>query len=213
MGPHHCQIPRMVAKAVLLLEGAVVLLVDDDDAEVVKRGEHRGAGADQDGGAAVAAGQPGIEPLPIVHGGVHRHHRYVEAAPEAVDGLWSESDLGHHYQRLFARLEQGLEDAQVNLGLAGAGDAIQQEGAKLVALAGDGRNGQRLLAVEAQPLTRLEAGDPVAVMARLQRALLQQPLLLQRGEGSALDLLLLEGGGVCGPCVARRAPAAAWPPA
>ncbi len=32
-------------------------------------------------------------------------------------------------------------------------------------------------------------------MARLQRALLQQSLLLQRGEGRALDLLLLEGGG------------------
>ncbi len=195
MGPHHRQIPRVVAKTVLLLEGAVMLLVDDDDAEVVKRGEHRGAGADQNGGATVATGEPGIEPFPVVHGGVHRHHRHVEATAEAVDGLRGEADLGHHHQRLLAHLEQGFEDAQVNLGFAGAGDAVQQEGTELVALAGNGRDGQRLLAVEAQPLPRFKTGSPVAIVARLQRTLLQQPLLLQRGEGCALDLLLLEGGG------------------
>ncbi len=111
MSPHHRQISRVVAKTVLLLERTVVLFVDDDDAEVVKRGEHRRAGADQDGGAAVAAGEPGVEPFPIVHGGVHRYHRHVEAAPEAVDGLRGETDLRHHHQRLLARLEQGLEDA------------------------------------------------------------------------------------------------------
>ncbi len=213
MGPHHRQIPRVVAKAVLLLEGAVVLLVDDDDAEVLERREHRGSGADQNGGTTVAAGEPGIEPLPVVHGGVHCHHGHVEAAAKAVDGLGGEADFRHHHQRLLARLEQGLEDAEVNLGLAGARDAVQQEGTELVALAGDGGHRQRLLAVEAQPLTRLEAGGPVAIMARLQRALLQQSLLLQRGEGCALDLLLFEGGGSAAPCAARRGPAAAWPPA
>lgn len=87
MGPHHRQIPRVVAKAVLLLEGAVVLLVDDDDAEVLERREHRGSGADQNGGTTVAAGEPGVEPLPVVHGGVHCHHGHIEAAAKAVDGL------------------------------------------------------------------------------------------------------------------------------
>ena len=193
MGPHHGEIPRVVAKAVLLLEGAVVLLVDDDDAEVVKRGEHSGAGADQDGGAAVATGQPGIEPLPVVHGGVHGHHGHVEAAPEAIDGLGGEAYLRHHHQGLPARLEQGLEDAQVHLCLAGAGDAVQQEGAESVALAGDSGHRQRLLAVETQPFSWLKMGGPVAVMARLQTALLQQAFLLQRGEGGARNLLLLEG--------------------
>ncbi|MNZ58589.1 hypothetical protein D3C78_766030 [compost metagenome] len=192
MGPHHRQIPRVVAKTILLLEGAVVFLVDDDDAEVLERGEHRGAGADQDGGAAVAAGEPGIEPLPVVHGGVHRHHGHLEAAPEAVDGLGGEAYFRHHHQGLLARLEQGLEDAQVDLGLAGARDAVQQEGAELVALAGDGGHRQSLLAVEAQPLTGVKMGCPVAVVARLQAAFLQQALLLQGGEGGALNLLLLE---------------------
>ena len=111
MSPHHRQIPRMVAKAILLLERAVMFLVDDDDAEVVKRGEHRRTGADQDGGAAIAAGEPGVEPLPIVHGRVHRHHRHLEAAAEAVDGLRGEANLRHHHQRLLASPKQRLEDA------------------------------------------------------------------------------------------------------
>ncbi|MNM38523.1 hypothetical protein D3C81_492800 [compost metagenome] len=192
MGPHHREIPGVVAKTVLLLEGAVVFLVDDDDAEVLERGEHRGAGADQDGGSAVAAGEPGIEPLPVVHGGVHRHHRHLEATAEAVDGLGGEAYFRHHHQGLLARLEQGLEDAQVDLGLAGARDAVQQEGAELVALAGDGGHRQGLLAVEAQPFPRVKMGGPVAVVARLQAALLQQSFLLQRGEGRTLDFLLLE---------------------
>ena len=67
-----------------------------------------------------------------------------------------------------------------------------------VALAGDGGHRQRLLAVEAQPLTRLMAGGPVAIMARLQRALLQQSFFSSAVRGRALDLLLFEGGGVCG---------------
>ena len=51
----------------------------------------------------------------------------AEARREAADGLRRERDLGHQHDRAAPALERRLGGGEVDLGLAGAGDAVQQE--------------------------------------------------------------------------------------
>ena len=53
------------------------------------------------------------------------------ASPEAVDGLRREGDLGHQHEGHAARVADALGGGQVDLGLAAAGDAAQQEQARV----------------------------------------------------------------------------------
>ncbi len=53
--------------------------------------------------------------------------RRIEARGEARDELRRQRDLGHQHQRLLAARHDRFDRAQVDLGLAAAGDAVQQE--------------------------------------------------------------------------------------
>ena len=57
---------------------------------------------------------------------VHRDHAGAEAAPEALDQLRRQGDFRHEHQRLAAARDGRGDDAQVDLGLAAAGHAVQQ---------------------------------------------------------------------------------------
>jgi hypothetical protein len=62
---------------------------------------------------------------------MQHHDAGAEAAPEALHQLRRQGDLRHQNQRLAAGGDGRGNDAQVHLGLAAAGDAVQQVRGKL----------------------------------------------------------------------------------
>ena len=119
-------VARVVAGVALVLVGGVVLLVDDDQPEVRDRGEDGGARADGDPRLARAQPPPLVVALALPQRGVQQRDGVAEARLEAADGLRRERDLGHEHDHALAALERRGGGAQVDLGLARAGDAVQQ---------------------------------------------------------------------------------------
>ena len=119
-------VARVVARVALVLVGRVVLLVDHDQAEVADRREDRRARADRDPRLAGAQAAPLVVALALAERRVQQRDRVAEARLEAPDGLRRERDLGHEHDHALAALERRGGRAQVDLGLARAGDAVQQ---------------------------------------------------------------------------------------
>jgi hypothetical protein len=112
-----------------------VLLVEDDQAEVLDRREDGAARTDGDPGLVRPEPAPFVVALTLGQRGVQQRDRVPEARLKARHRLRRERDLGHEHDHAFAPLQARLRRAQVHLGLAGAGHAVQQ-----VAAAGvDGR--------------------------------------------------------------------------
>ena len=128
----------VVAGVALLLVGGVVLLVDDDQAEVADRGEDGGAGADADAGLAAAQAPPLVVALAGREGRVEDREAVAEPGPEAGHRLRREADLGDEHDRPPAALQRRLDRGQVDLGLARAGDPVQQQLARRSGLAVEG---------------------------------------------------------------------------
>ena len=117
----------VVAGIALLLVRAVVLLVDDDQPEVVERREHRRARAHAHARLAAPHPPPLVVALALREPRVHHRHPLAEALDEAPRRLRRERDLRHQHDRRAAALERGRHRAQVDLGLAAAGDAVQEQ--------------------------------------------------------------------------------------
>ncbi len=115
-------------RRVLLLVGPLVLLVDDDEAEVRLRREDGRPAADDDGVAAVADAVPLVEELALREAAVEHGDLAGEALGEAAHGLRREGDLRHEDDGALAGGDGVVEGGEVDLGLAGAGDAVQEEG-------------------------------------------------------------------------------------
>ncbi len=126
IGAHHSHVARLVVHAVFLLEAAVVLFVDDDETEFVVGQEQRRAGADHDAGFARRRGAPGPRALRRGERGMPLDRHAAEACREAVHELAGERDLRQHDERLTALLQRACHRLEVDCGLAGAGDAIEQ---------------------------------------------------------------------------------------
>ena len=126
-GPLRGDRARVVAGVRLLLVGRVVLLVDADDADVAHRREDGRARADDD------ARLLGRDPLALVTSlgirepRVQERDRVAEAGAETAQRLRRQRDLRHqHDRRPPARDRRGAR-SQVDLGLAAAGLAVEQE--------------------------------------------------------------------------------------
>ena len=117
----------VVGGVALLLVGGVVLLVDDDQAEVADGGEDGRARADADARLAAAQPPPLVVALAGREGRVEDREAVAEAGAEAGDGLRREADLGDEDDRALAALQRRLDRGQVDLGLAGAGDAVEEQ--------------------------------------------------------------------------------------
>ena len=123
-----------------------MLLVDDHQPQPRHRGEDRQPRAQHQVGAPQVRQQPVAQPLRRRQATVQADHQVARKAfGEARFELWREVDFGHQHQRLPALLQRRLGGPQVDLGLAAAGDAVQQH--RLVGRA-DRRQGCRLFCVE-----------------------------------------------------------------
>jgi len=104
-----------------------VLLIEDDHPEVLEWREQRRPRADRDRGRTVAEPLPLFEAFAGAQSAVENRQFVAEAAAQPREDLVGERDFGDQHERLAARGE-GLGDcSQVDLGLAAARDAVQQE--------------------------------------------------------------------------------------
>ena len=121
----------------------LVLLVHDDQAERLDGRKDGRAGADDDAGAALADLVPFIVALAGGQMAVqHRDERLQRAGAEprleALDGLRREGDFRHEHDGAFALLQRVGDGLEIDLGLAAAGDAVEEEGR---GARGEGRGG------------------------------------------------------------------------
>ncbi len=108
-----------------------MLLVDHDQAEPGSRGEHRGAGADDDPRLPARDPLALVAPLGLGQAGVEDRDRVPEAGAHPPERLGCERDLGDEQDRPLATIERRLGDLEVDLGLARAGRTVEQERAPL----------------------------------------------------------------------------------
>ena len=113
-------------RAVFLLVGGVVLFVDDDQAEIGVRQKQRRARADHDRHVVGGGGGPGARALARRQLRMPFRRPHAEALSEAVEKLRGERDLRHQDQRLVLAADVLGHRLEINLGLAGAGDAVEQ---------------------------------------------------------------------------------------
>jgi hypothetical protein len=122
----------VVARVALLLVRGIVLLVDDDQPEVGQRREHRGPRPDADARLAAAQPQPLVVALARAQLGVQDRDLLAEPLPEPAGGLRGERDLRDQHDRRAPPVQGRRNGAQVDLGLAAAGDAVQEQPAVAV---------------------------------------------------------------------------------
>ena len=111
-----------------------MLFIDDDQAQLGQGGEHCQTGAEHDACAALKGGAPvagagGFSEFAVQAGQLCLR----KASGDAAFELRREVDFRHQQQRLLAGGEGAFDEAQVDLGFAAAGDAVQQPGAKAAA--------------------------------------------------------------------------------
>jgi len=140
---HQREIAGVVADAVLLLVAGVVFLVDHDQARVRQRREHRRTRADDDPRFAAPRRRPRGRTLAVVEPRMQRMHGHAEARAETPEELRREADFRHQHQRLPAARQAVGNRIEVDLGLAAASDAVEQEGRETFGAAD--RVGRRLL--------------------------------------------------------------------
>ncbi len=129
-----------------------MLLVDDDQAEAGQGREDSRARPDADPGGAAAKALPLIAALAGREPGMEDGDALAEASPEPADGLRRQPDLGDEDDDAPAPLDGRLGGGQVDLGLARAGDAVQEQlGAIPVKGVDDPLDRRCLLCVELGP--------------------------------------------------------------
>ena len=124
------QIPRGIAGALLLLVAGVVLFIDHDQLQLRHRGEHRHARAQHDACGAGVCGQPALEALCRRQTAVHGDDGvFPKAFTHTGFELGGEVDFRDQDQGLcrIVGLQHLCHSVQVDLGLAAAGAAKQQE--------------------------------------------------------------------------------------
>ena len=128
LSANESDIAAMVAGRFFLLVAAVVFFVDDDEAEIAHGSEDAGAGADGDERIARAEAAPLSGTFGLVEGGMEDRDAIAEAIGELRGHLRGQGDLGDQEDRAAAEREGGVDGAEVDLGLARAGDAFEQIG-------------------------------------------------------------------------------------
>ena len=124
----------MITRRFLLFVGRLVLFIDNDEAEIFQRRENSAARANHDPGAAGMNFVPFIVSLAFGEVAVQNGHivlRLGKPAFEALDRLRRERNFGNKHDGAAAALQCGANSLQIDLSLATAGHAVQQNRARL----------------------------------------------------------------------------------
>ena len=174
----------MVAQAVVLLVGWLVFLVHDDQTHLFQRREHRRTRTEHHPGLAAEHALPLVEPLAVSQTAVQHGQQVAEAAVKMGFELRGQGDLRHEHERGLPLVEAVAHRLQVDLGLAAAGHAMEQEGGK--GLRGDGRQQEteHLLLLAGQALGRGAPGRRLAegVAVNALRLFDEQPAVKQAAQ-------------------------------
>ena len=130
---HDRAVAGVVLDAVFLLEAWLVRLVDDDQAEVRVGEEQRGARADRDRRFAAGDPAPGAAALGRAQVRVPSHRRAAEASLEALQERLGQRDFRQEHERLLPLPEAFRDRLEIDLGLARAGDFVEQDGVEALA--------------------------------------------------------------------------------
>ena len=125
--PHDGDIAAVIARRLRLLVAAVVLFVHHHQAEILHGREDAGARADHHARIAGANAAPLFGALDFAESGMQDRHPVAEAVEELARHGGRERDLGNQQQRAASVGETRVDGAQVDFGLPGPGDAVQQE--------------------------------------------------------------------------------------
>ncbi len=130
MRAHHRHVAGVIMRAVVLLVGLVVLLIDNDQAEIGIRQEQRRPRAHHHMRLA------GRDRGPVARASARRQFRmpfqrpHPEACREAIEELAGQRDFRHQQQHLPAATDGLRHRLEIHLGLARSGDAVQQRDTK-----------------------------------------------------------------------------------
>ncbi len=125
-----------------------MFLVDNDQTGMWKRREDGRARAQDHLGPTLAGAQPGAGARALGEVGVQHVHVHAQARTQPCHGLRRQADLRHQQQALAARGQGAFDQVDVDLGLAAAGDAVQQERREAAEAVADGVDGFTLAGVE-----------------------------------------------------------------
>lgn len=201
---HHRHVAGMIGDAVILFEAGIVFFIDDQQSQLLIRKEQGRAGADHHLGRACRHRPPGIAALGIGQFGMPLRRLDAETAAEALQPLRRQGDFRQQHQGLPPGGQAGGDGLEINLGLARAGDAVND---------GNGKAARHRLTqmIRRRLLTRRQAGTGMIGIGagegrwrrhghRLQGAGLQQSL----DHGGADPGLARQIGGQQGRQIARH---------
>ncbi len=121
----------MIPGHALLLVSLILLFVDDHQPELAHGREERRAGTDHDTSLAGPQAFPLLLPLGRTERRMKQGEPVAEAFGRRAGKRRHQSDLGHQEDRRASQLQRSLSRAEVDLGLARAGHAVQQETTEL----------------------------------------------------------------------------------
>ncbi len=124
----HREVPGVVAHALLLLVGIVVLLVDHDEPQRPEGREDGAPGAHRHVRGALPDTAPLTEALGSRELAVEHRHALAEACREAVEELRGQRDLRDEHEHLPAGGQCPRGEGKVDLGLPGPGDPVEEPG-------------------------------------------------------------------------------------
>ena len=116
----------MVTRGALTLVCQLLLLVHNDQSQGVQRRKHGAAGAQHD--LSLSPVSTAVFIVALAYGQAAVQHRHLAAVPlmEQPQHLRSQSDLRHQHNGIFPLLQRSVNQAHIYLGLAAAGNAVQQ---------------------------------------------------------------------------------------
>ena len=125
-GAHHRHVAGVVDDAFVLLEAGVVLLVDDDQPQVAIGQEQRRPRADDQLCASPRSTGPPVAPALRLERSECHSAAPPKRAAETVEPVGGQRDLGQQDQHLSVRPQRRGDGFEIDLGLAGPGDAVEQ---------------------------------------------------------------------------------------
>ena len=126
LGAHDGDVAGVVARRFFLLVGGVVLFVDDDEREIGDRREDRRARADDHARVAALDAVPLLGAFAIGERGVQDGNFVAEDLVQVGGDGGSQTDFGDKEDGGASGFENAAHGGEIDRGLAGAGDAVQQ---------------------------------------------------------------------------------------